>query len=152
MGIGAWVGSVWRNVFDRRRVEAGLSAELRGYVELLTDEKVAAGLSRTEARRLAMVELGGEVQVKQAVREGRAGVGLETLGQDLRYALRTLRRDKGFALIAVLILGLGIGANVAVFSVVDTMLLRPLPFADAGRLTWIEPGKNLDPKLLAIRN
>jgi predicted permease len=69
--------------------------------------------------------------------------------QDLRFAFRTLRRDRSFTLIAVLILGLGIGANVAVFSVVNTMLLRPLPFQDAGRLTWIEPGKNLDQKLLA---
>jgi len=149
MGLRAWVGSVWRNVFDRRRVEAGLNVELRGFVEMLTDEKVAAGVPLAQARREAWMEVGGEAQVKQAVREVRAGVGLETLGQDLRYALRTLRRDKGFTLIAVLILGLGIGANVAVFSVVNTMLLRPLPFQDAGRLTWIEPGKNLDPKLLA---
>ena len=147
MGIGAWVGSVWRNVFDRRRVEAGLSAELRGYVEMLTDEKVAAGVSLAQARREAWMEVGGEAQVKQAVREGRAGVGLEMLGQDLRYALRTLRRDKGFTLIAVLILGLGIGANVAVFSVVDTMLLRPLPFPDAARLAWFSGGMKLDAKL-----
>ena len=95
------------------------------------------------------MEVGGEAQVKQAVREGRAGVGLETLGQDLRYAIRKLGRETSFTAIVVLILGLGIGANVAVFSVVDTMLLRPLPFANAARLTWIEPGKNLDQKLLA---
>ena len=149
MGIGAWVGSLWRNFFDRRRVEAGLTAELRGYLELLTDEKVAAGVPRAEARRLAMVEVGGVAQVKQAVRDGRAGAGLEALWQDVRFAFRTLRKDRAFTLVAVLILGLGIGANVAVFSVVNTMLLRPLPFANAAKLTWLEPGKNLDPKLLA---
>ena len=141
--------SLLRNLFRRERVEGRLNDEIRGYVQMLTDEKVAAGIAAKEARRMALIEVGGVAQVKQAVREDRAGMGIEALGQDLRYAFRTLKRDKGFALIAVLILGLGIGANVAVFSVVDTMLLRPLPFQDAGRLTWIEPGKNLDPKLLA---
>jgi predicted permease len=143
---------VWswlRNLIRRREIDVALDAEVRGYLELLVDEKVAGGMSVKEARRMAKVELGGETQVKQAVRDGRAGSWLESLMQDLRFAFRTLRRDRSFTLIAVLILGLGIGANVAVFSVVNTMLLRPLPFQDAGRLTWIEPGKNLDQKLLA---
>jgi predicted permease len=143
MGIGAWVGSLWRNLFARGRVEAGLNAELREYVELLTDEKVAAGLSRAEARRLALVELGGEMQVKQAVRERRAGAGFEALWQDVRFAFRTLKKDRSFTLVAVLILGLGIGANVAVFSVVNTMLLRPLPFRDPQQLVWMEGNNGL---------
>jgi len=128
-------------------VEGELDAEVRGYLELLIDEKVARGVPLEKARRMAMVELGGRAQVKQAVRDGRAGSGFESFMQDLRYGVRTLLRDRGFTAIAVLILGLGIGANVAVFSVVNTILLRPLPFPDAGRLVWLEPGKNLDPKL-----
>jgi predicted permease len=114
---------------------------------MLMDEKVAAGVEFTQARREAWMEIGGQVQVKQAVREVRAGAGLESIGQDLRYAIRKLRRELSFTVVAVLILGLGIGANVAVFSVVNTMLLRPLPFLDAGRLTWFTGGVKLDPKL-----
>jgi len=138
-----------RNVFRRRVVEGELDAEVRGFLELLIDEKVARGVPLEKARRMAMVELGGGAQVKQAVRDGRAGSGFESFIQDLRFGVRTLVRDRAFTVIAVLILALGIGANVAVFSVVNTMLLRPLPFPDAGQLTWIEPGKNLDQKLLA---
>jgi predicted permease len=135
--------SLLRNSIRRREVDGELSAELRGYVELLTDEKVAAGVPRAEARRLAMVEVGGVAQVKQAVRDARAGAGFEALGQDVRFAFRTLKKDRAFTLVAVLILGLGIGANVAVFSVVNTMLLRPLPFRDSQRLVWMEGNNGL---------
>jgi hypothetical protein len=84
-----------------------------------------------------MVEVGGVAQVKQAVRERRAGAGLEALWQDVRFAFRTLGRDKGFTAIAVLILAVGIGGNVAVFSVVNGMLLRPLGFRDPEQLAWM---------------
>jgi predicted permease len=143
MGMGSWVRSVWRNLLHKRRVEAGLSAEVRGYVEMLADEKVAAGVPATRARREAWMEMGGEVQVKQAVRDGRAGAGVEAFWQDVRFAFRTLKKDRSFTLVAVLILGLGIGANVAVFSVVNTMLLRPLPFRDPQRLVWMEGNNGL---------
>ncbi len=145
MRVWSWL----RNLIFKRRVEGLLDAEVRGYLELLIDEKVARGAPLEKARRMAMVELGGGAQVKQAVRDGRAGSGFESFMQDLRFGVRTLVRDRAFTVIAVLILGLGIGTNVAVFSVVNTMLLRPLPFLNAGRLVWAEPGKNLDPKLLA---
>ena len=141
------VWSWWRNLVRRGVVEGELDAEVRGYLELLIDEKVARGVPLEKARRMAMVELGGGAQVKQAVRDGRAGSGFESFMQDLQFGVRTLMRDRAFTVIAVLILALGIGANVAVFSVVNTILLRPLPFPNAGRLVWAEPGKNLEPKL-----
>ena len=137
MGIAAWVGSAWRNLWQRRSVEAGLSDEVRGYVEMLTDEKVAAGLPRAEARRLALMELGGEAQVKQAVRDGRAGSGLETLTQDVRFGWRMLRRSPGFTIVAVISLGLGIGATTAIFSAVYSLLLRPLDYTQANSLVWV---------------
>ena len=84
MGVGAWVRGVWRNLLQRRSVEAGLRDEVRGYVEMLADEKVAAGVPVARARREARMEVGGEVQVRQAVRDQRAGSGLETLWQDVR--------------------------------------------------------------------
>ena len=141
------VRSWLRNLIRRREVDRELDAEVRGYLELLIDEKVARGVPLEKARRMAMVELGGRAQVKQAVRDGRAGSGFESFMQDLKFGVRTLLRDRAFTTIAVLILGLGIGANVAVFSVVNTILLRPLPFPNAGRLVWAEPGKNLEPRL-----
>ena len=141
------VWSWWRNLVRRGVVEDELDAEVRGYLELLIDEKVARGVPLEKARRMAMVELGGGAQVKQAVRDGRAGSGFESFMQDLTFGVRTLMRDRAFTMIAVLILGLGIGANVAVFSVVNTILLRPLPFPHSDRLVWAEPGKNLEPRL-----
>ena len=143
MRVWSWV----RNLVRRGRVEGELDAEVRGYLELLIDEKVARGVPLEKARRMAMVELGGGAQVKQAVRDGRAGSGFESFLLDLRFGVRTLMRDRAFTVIAVLILGLGIGANVAVFSVVNTILLQPLPFPNADRLVWAEPGKNLEPRL-----
>jgi hypothetical protein len=135
--------SLLRNLFYKRRVEGQLEDEVRGYVDLLTDEKVAAGKPLAEARREALMELGGVTQVKQAVREGRVGMGVETLGQDVRYGWRMLRRSPGFTVAAVISLGLGIGATTAIFSAVYSLLLRPLDYRDANALVWVS---NLWPK------
>ena len=138
----AWlrVISLTRNLLRRRRVEGELDAEVRGYLELLVDEKVADGLSVKEARRMAKVELGGEAQVRQAVRDGRVGAGVEMLWQDVRYGWRMLMRSKGFALVAVLSLGLGIGANTAIFTVAKRVLFDTLPVEkpyELRMLTWV---------------
>jgi predicted permease len=92
-----------------------------------------------EARRKAMVRFGGVQQAREVQRAARGLPFVDVLGQDLRYTVRTLGRDLGFTVVAVLILALGIGANVAVFSVVNTILLRPLPFPESQQLVWIAP-------------
>ncbi|HEY3703617.1 MAG TPA: ABC transporter permease [Terracidiphilus sp.] len=130
----AHLKSVFRNLLDKRRVEAELDDEIRSYVEILTDEKIVAGCAPEEARRLALTESGGMEQVRQAVRDRRAGTAAESVIQDLRYGLRGFRRSKAFTVSAVLTLALAIGATTAVFSVVDPILFRALPYANPGQL------------------
>jgi putative ABC transport system permease protein len=125
---------LWRNLFQRARVERDLDDELRGYVDMLAEEKVGRGLSRTEARRAAHIEAGGVEQVKEAVRSARAGAFLDTVIADVRYGARILARNPAFTAAVVVALALGIGATTAVFSVVDAVLLRPLAYRDPRQL------------------
>ena len=123
----------------KRALDADLNDELAAHLEMAIEDNLARGLSPAEARRVALAGIGGLQQARERHREARGLMTLDILGQDTRYTLRTLGRDLGFTLVAVLILALAIGANVAVFSVVNTILLRPLPFPNAQQLVWIAP-------------
>ncbi len=131
------VRNLARNIFRKRQVENDLDEELHAYVDLVADRKIAAGIPPSEARRTSLVEFGGIEQVKQSVREHRTGVALELIWQDVRYSIRQLRRTPGFACTAIIMLGLGVGSITSVFSVLDAVLLRPLPFPQPDRLVAI---------------
>ena len=132
-----------RSSVPHAEMNRDLDAEMASHLDMATEENMRRGMSEEEARRQALVRFGGVNQARQKQRDARGLPALDILRQDLRYAFRTLRRDHTFTLVAVLVLGLGIGANVAVFSVVNTILLRPLPFDNPQELVWIndDPGR-----------
>lgn len=129
--------AVLSNLAHRQRAEADLDAEVRAYSDILADEKMASGIPAAEARRGALAELGGAEQVKQAVRDKRAGAGLEKLVQDVRFGLRQLHRSPGFAITALLIIAMGIGITTAMYSIVYAVILKPLPFTQPDRLVVV---------------
>ncbi|HEY1342897.1 MAG TPA: ABC transporter permease [Bryobacteraceae bacterium] len=129
--------NILRNLFRSGHVERDLDDEIRSFAEMLDDENRARGLSAAEARRQAQIEVGGSAQVKEQVRAVRAGAWIEGLLQDLQYGARMLAHNGSFTAVALVTLALGIGANTALFSVVDALLLRGLPYRDADRLVYV---------------
>lgn len=129
--------SLFRNLLRKDAVERGLDDELNSSVELLTEEKIKEGFSHAEARRQALVELGGIEQVKEEVRAIRLGRVLDNLAKDLRFAVRQLKHNSGFTATVIIILALAIGANTAIFSLVNALMLKSLPYAHPERLGTI---------------
>src|SRR5262245_56448302 len=126
-----------RSLLARERLERELADELESHLQMHIDDKLARGVGPEEARRQALLALGGLEATKERYRDRRGLYRMESLARDVRFGARSLARDRTFSAVAVLTLALGIGANSAIFSVVNAVLLRPLPYPDADRLAMV---------------
>ena len=129
--------SLIRNLLKRRSIDRDLDAEVQSYIDLLTDEKMRMGMSSDDARRQARLEAGSPDHITEEVKEQRSGAWIETTLQDFRYGLRLLRRSPVFATIAIATIALGIGANSAIFSVINGVVRKPLGYPAPDRLMFI---------------
>jgi predicted permease len=133
-GLLSWFRSAYRNLLRRARVEDDLDGELQSSLQLMVDEKTSAGVHPDDARRAAVLELGGLEQVKEGVRDVKSGLWLDSLWQDIRFGVRTLTKTPALTLIAVFSLAIGIGVNASLFSLVDRLVLTTLPVREPDRL------------------
>src|SRR6266404_2165382 len=142
-----WLRSIsnrLRNLFLKDTVEREADQELRFHLEREVAQQISSGMSPEEARRVALLEFGGLEQFKEDCREARGVNRIETLLADLRYGFRTLRKSPGFAIVSVLTLALGIGANTAIFSMVNALLLHPYNFRNLDSLVRVWEDRGID--------
>jgi hypothetical protein len=142
----------WSRLFKRRQLERELDAELRDHFERQVADYIAAGMPDAEARRHARLAFGGDDQIKEQCRDARGTRWVDNIVQDLRYAWRMLAKSPVFTSVAVLSLALGIGANTAIFSIVNSLLLRSLPVHEPEQLVLLDHGSWTNPIWEQIRD
>lgn len=143
-----------RSFFRKRKRDRDFDEEISAHLDLAIQDNIDRGMSAQEARRRALLSIGGVEQARELHRDSRGLPAVETILQDLRYCFRTLRRQAGLTTFSILIIGFGVGASSTVFNVFNALLLRPLPFKDPARLVWIANGDsaNLSSQTVQVSN